>query len=140
MQVVTMPDNWYKCEAAKILNGTADMTPDQRGIYRTLLDILYDKGGCHAFNPRSLAARNNTSTRHFNKVMKYLIEEQKIVIYDDHFFNEKVFRTINSNFMTKKARNYCDLIFPHLNKNKDLVKGRSKETIEVKKDNTKKSG
>jgi len=130
-----MGDNWYKCEAAKVLNGTADMKPDQRGIYRTLLDILYDKGGCCAFNPQTLAARNNTTTRHFNRVADYLIEEKKIVIYDGYYFNEKVFLTINSVFMTEKARNYCKFLFPELFKNRGLATPRTKE-VRTKEDNT----
>lgn len=65
---------WFKFWTENFLAGVADLNPEQRGVYITLLALMYDREGPLAYDPQSLAARCNMTTRAFNRILAQLIE------------------------------------------------------------------
>lgn len=49
------PLDWYKCYPADWLKDTRDLTPEQRGIYRDIVDMIYLTGGAIPDNPKRIA-------------------------------------------------------------------------------------
>lgn len=78
---------YYRRYPEDALNGMADLSPAQRGVYNTLLDLIYAAGGEIEDNDQRLASRNNCSTRFFRKTKDELVALGKIWIVDGRIGN-----------------------------------------------------
>ena len=111
---------WYKRFPGDALTGMADLDPYERGVYGTILDILYDKGGCYAHDPARMAKRCGATTRKYNIVEKKLVDEGKLIILDGYIFNKRVLSQLKAEFISDLSLNYLVLILPNYKEIKDL--------------------
>lgn len=71
---------WYARNPQHALDGMADMNPEQRGIYNTLLDHIYLSGDRLRDKDHLRAAENNCDIRVYRRVKAYLLEHEKIAL------------------------------------------------------------
>lgn len=70
---------WYRRNPEKALFGMQDLTPEQRGVYNTIIDLLYLRNGDLEFAADSfLARRNNCDIRTYRRIKAQLISLGKI--------------------------------------------------------------
>ena len=81
---------WYKHEPAAWLGGVAKLTPEQRGIYQTILDLIYLHERPIDMDFRWLAGNCNCDTRIVKRVVGELVSLQKLGINaDGKLFNNR---------------------------------------------------
>jgi len=138
-------NNWFKCFPSDFLNGMSGLAPDERGIYASLIFMMYDQGGLLQYNKdprkgnsRALAFQCGTSTRHFNKVVERLIEGGKIVEKNGYISNKRVFTGILPVFISEISLKYLILMFPKWRNYNDLAWRKKLDAIIQKKINNKK--
>lgn len=80
---------WIKFYPSDWLHGTSVLSPVERGVYITLIAMMYDTGGPLPLNRKALARQCNCTPKLFNDTLASLIEMEKI--YEDvgTIFNEK---------------------------------------------------
>jgi len=71
---------WYKRDPSAALRGMRLLTPEQRGIYNTVLDLIYDSANELVDDDRFVAGNCNCDIRVYRRVKKSLIEAGKIYI------------------------------------------------------------
>lgn len=74
---------WYPRYTRDALVGMASLTPEQRGIYNTCLDLMYERGGPILDDARWLASANNCTMQAWRRVRKQLIDLKKFTLTDD---------------------------------------------------------
>ncbi|WP_051018507.1 DUF1376 domain-containing protein [Bartonella queenslandensis] len=74
---------WIKFYLYDWISDTYEMTPEQRGIYLTLLLRMYDKKEPLTDDFAMLSRFCNCSTRKFGNVVEYLIKIGKVTKTDD---------------------------------------------------------
>ncbi len=120
---------YYRSEPKKWLVGMATLTPEQRGVYRTLCDMMYDQGGfVPADDRQGLACSNRCSTRKFNKVLAELISLKKIIEIDGLLTNKTVLKTIKDKFILRLSLKKRILTKQEINESNDLEIVTSKES------------
>jgi len=136
---------WFKCFPSDFLNGIADLDEFERGIYISIILIMYDQGGSVVYetcpkngNAKSLARRCGTSTRRFNSTVKTLINDGKLIHREGRLFNKKVFKTILPGFISDLSLKYLVLIYPKWRNFNDLAWAKKLEARIQKKINNKK--
>lgn len=80
---------WYKRYPSDFIAGTLGLTAEQKGVYSTLLDLMYDRGAPIADDPVELARISGCSTRRFNVIKAELAERKKIVLRDGLISNAR---------------------------------------------------
>ena len=120
-----MTSVWYKRYPSDFLNGVADLSAEERGVYATLLDMMYDQRGSIADDPKRLARRCGCSTRRFNQVQTRLLACGKIVSFEGRLFNKRVFKSLKPQFISDLSLKYLVLIFPEWRKFNDLAWAKS---------------
>ena len=109
---VPMTAIWYKRYPADFLNGVADLSAEERGVYASLLDMMYDQGGSIIDDPRCLARCSGCSTRRFNQIRNRLLAREKLIHRDGRLFNRRVFKSLKADFISDLSLIYLVLIFP----------------------------
>jgi uncharacterized protein YdaU (DUF1376 family) len=96
-----MPNSapWFKFYPADFLASTTVLTPHQRGVYITLLCLLYDSDGEIKMSRATLAHYCRTDTRSLNKTIKLLVELDKLQIDDRGIIRNK---TVNSQIILRE--------------------------------------
>ena len=128
---------WYKRYPADFLNGVARLTAEERGVYDSLIDMMYDEGGSLPYfekarphqpgSPARLASACGTNTRRFNIILIRLIADEKVIHRYNRLFNERVFKQLNHDFISTLSLHYLVLIFPELHKIKGLAGAKKPE-------------
>ena len=70
---------WCRWYAGKWLNGVMTLTPEQRGVYDTLINIILDRGSCPAIED-DLIRICNCHRRKFRRIVAELIQKGKISV------------------------------------------------------------
>lgn len=71
---------WYKCYPSNFLRGCFGLTAEEIGVYRTIVDLIYDKGGPIDDSPADIARISGCSTRKFSIIRdKLLTMPEKLV-------------------------------------------------------------
>jgi len=107
---------WYKRYPSDFLNGVGDLSAEERGVYATLLDMMYDQGGSVIDDGKRLARRCGCSTRRFNQIKNRLIRDDKLVEFKGRLFNKRVFKSLLPEFISDLSLKYLVLIFPEWRK------------------------
>ena len=138
---------WYKRFPSDFLNGVARLTAEERGVYASLIDMMYDEGGSIPYmadarpdqpgSPSRLASTCGCSTRRFNIILKRLINDEKVIHRYDRLFNKRVFKQLNPDFISTLSLHYLVLIFPEWRKIKGLADAKNLEPRIHKKINKK---
>jgi len=122
---------WYKHYPSDFLHGVARMTAEERGIYASLLDMMYAQGGSIPYvkkarpdrpgSPARLASACGSNTRRFNIILERLLEDRKLIHKHGRLFNKRVFKELKHDFISTLSLHYLEIIFPELFKFKRLT-------------------
>lgn len=85
---------WIKFFPSDWLNGTIGLSGLEKGVYITLLALIYDRGGPIPNNPRLLARRCDVTPSQFSAAIKTLVEEGKLTVSAAEIFNKKAEKII----------------------------------------------
>jgi len=77
---------WHKHYHADALNGMAALPVDLRGVYYTILDLIYDRRGPLAESDSMMAARMCCSKAKWRKYRSALVASGKIEITEDGIY------------------------------------------------------
>lgn len=106
--------SWVKFDANEWYIGTRELSLNEKGLYATLIALMYKELKPLKFDIKRLARSCYCSVRTFEKILTSLIELGKIIVTEDgHLWNTKVNEEINS----------C---FDNLNKNTERAKQAAK--------------
>ena len=84
-----MTQPWYRRFPDNFLGGINGMTLEEKGAYGVVIDMIYQRGGPIADEPRYIAGICNCSVRKWNAIRARLIELGKLVVIDGHLMNER---------------------------------------------------
>lgn len=84
-----MTQPWYRRFPDNFLGGINGMTLEEKGAYAVVIDMIYQRGGPIADEPRYIAGICNCSVRKWNAIRTRLIELGKLVVIDGHLMNER---------------------------------------------------
>lgn len=131
-----MSDPWYRRFPDNFLGGINGMTLEEKGAYGVVIDMIYQRGGPIADEPRYIAGICNCSVRKWNAIRARLIELGKLYVVDGHLMNERA--GIELEKAAKVAREHAENgakggdksaeMRAEANKNKALVQARLKHT------------
>lgn len=85
---------WIKFFPSDWLSGTIGLTALEKGVYITILALIYDKGGPIVNNTKLLARRCDTTPAAFAAALKTLVEEGKLIVSSSEIFNKKAEKII----------------------------------------------
>lgn len=71
---------WVRWFASDFLNGVVDLDAEERGVYVTVLSLIFDRGAPIENDAAWLARRCGCSTRRFNKIRDRLVADGKLEI------------------------------------------------------------
>lgn len=72
---------------------TRDLTPEERGVYNDILELLYEKNRRLPDDPRNIAGFVGVSVRRWKQIREGLIEAGKLVVFGDYLSNPE-FETV----------------------------------------------
>ena len=84
-----MSDPWYRRFPDNFLGGINGMTLEEKGAYGVVIDMIYQRGGPIADEPRYIAGICNCSVRKWNAIRARLIALGKLYEIDGHLMNER---------------------------------------------------
>ena len=120
-----VPSDW--------LAGTAGMTPAERGIYITLVCLIYENAGPIERQDRRLARVCGCSASAFVRILEILIDEGKIMEVDDNFLtNDRCERQLRKRSeKSQKARRSVQKRWSATDKKRQR-KQRMRDTDEIR--------
>lgn len=84
---------WFKCFPQDLLNGMAGMPADERGIYISVLCLIYREGGPIRDDAREMAYNTGCTVKSWTKYRAALILHGKLYVVQvngrDHLMNER---------------------------------------------------
>lgn len=80
---------WYKRFPSNWLGGVIMLTAEERGVYDTLLELMYDRWATIRHEPKELARICGTSLRRFNVIFDKLVQLKKVTLVDGMISNER---------------------------------------------------
>jgi uncharacterized protein YdaU (DUF1376 family) len=80
---------WYRRFPDNFLGGTNGLTLEEKGAYSVVIDMIYQRGGPIADEPRYIAGICNCSVRKWNAIRQRLIVLGKLYVIDGHLMNER---------------------------------------------------
>lgn len=84
-----MSEPWYRRFPDNFLGGINGMTLEEKGAYGVVIDMIYQRGGPIADEPRYIAGICNCSVRKWNAIRARLIALGKLYEIDGHLMNER---------------------------------------------------
>lgn len=84
-----MSDPWYRRFPDNFLGGINGMTLEEKGAYSVVIDMIYQRGGPIADEPRYIAGICNCSVRKWNAIRARLLQLGKLYETDGHLMNER---------------------------------------------------
>jgi uncharacterized protein YdaU (DUF1376 family) len=80
-------DPWYRRFPDNFLGGINGMTLEEKGAYGVVIDMIYQRGGPIADEPRYIAGICNCSVRKWNAIRERLLHLGKLYVVDGHLMN-----------------------------------------------------
>ena len=87
---------WYKRYPSDFITGAIGLTAEQKGVYSTLLDLMYDRQRPITDDPIELGRICGCSTRRFKTIRTQLAEREKIILRDGLISNSRFEKQIAS--------------------------------------------
>lgn len=87
-----MSDPWFRFFPSDWLAGTSGLSAAERGVYITLLAMMYDHGGSIKRDDERLARRCGLPIVGFRRALEALIAENKILFVNGELVNERAKR------------------------------------------------
>lgn len=91
-------ETWIKFYPTAWLHGTRGLTAVERGVYITLLALMYDEQGPIKANRKLLARECKMTQKAFDEAFDSLLELGKLTIENDELFNEKTGKILSELF------------------------------------------
>lgn len=91
-----MSGHWIKFYPSDWLTGTIGLTAAEKGVYITILALIYDKGGPIPNNQKVLARRCEMTPAAFRDALSTLVSEGKLTVSADEIFNKKAEKIIEA--------------------------------------------
>lgn len=85
---------WVKVFPSDLLNGIVDLDAEQRGVYLTIMAMIWDRGAPLPDDAQWLARRCGTSTRGFRRVRDSLIAEGKLEMRNGFIANRRALESV----------------------------------------------
>lgn len=134
---------FYKAWPADFLSGSLSLTAEEKGVYRTLLDLMYDKWApvpsLGAKQRQYLARMCGCSTRSFGVILERLIALEKIDRDAMGLLSNGRFRQIAGDFSAntgdlsaEKTEKKSPINAAELGKNKGLQAPRARASLETR--------
>jgi uncharacterized protein YdaU (DUF1376 family) len=101
-----MAQPWYRRFPDNFLGGTNGMTLEEKGAYSVVIDMIYQRGGPIADEPRYIAGICNCSVRKWNAIRQRLISLGKLEASDGHLMNARA--EIELEKAAKAAREHAE--------------------------------
>lgn len=96
---------FYKRDPRRALRGMAKLNIEQRGVYQTLQDMIYDRGGPIEDDERFLAGQMMISIRKWRALRDQLLELGRIALTDDgRIFDETCLEVLEAFYETHQER------------------------------------
>lgn len=94
---------WVKFYASDWLAGTSGLTAAERGVYITIIALIYENGGPVSLDMTRLARRCGLPAGSFKRVLEALMTEKKLIETPDGITNERAEKEIGEreNLRTK---------------------------------------
>jgi hypothetical protein len=89
---------WYKRDPSAALAGMAQLNPKQRGIYGSLIDLLYARDGQLIDDDRMIAHAISVDIRAYRTIKTQLIAAGKLWLNHDGFLRVKRFDQVFQNY------------------------------------------
>lgn len=111
---------WIKFYASDWLNGARALSLQERGLYITLVAMMYDEGGPISGSDERFARLCGCKVSEFRKALSSLIAEKKIFKVDGGLWNDRVEKEIGK--ITKIAEKQSGNAKARWSKNADISK------------------
>lgn len=88
---------WVKFDPADFLNGVIGLDSQSIGIYIVILMLIYDNGGPIRYDDaavRKIARRSGARLDHFQKSIKILIDDRKLIVHEGMISNSRAEREL----------------------------------------------
>lgn len=85
---------WYRHFPSDFLDGVKALTPEDRGNYITVIDLIYQFGGRISDNAQWIAGQCNTTTRAWNRSRQRLLATGKLIATEGWLTNPRAIREI----------------------------------------------
>lgn len=102
---------WYRRNPSHALKGMKGLTPEQRGVYGTIIDLCYDRRSPLANDDVEMARECGCDVRRYRRIKAELLAMERIVvdveagiIYDERAVRELVKAQLYSESQAKRAR------------------------------------
>jgi len=80
---------WYKRDPTAALEGMANLTLEQRGVYNTILDLIYAKGGSVDDDPKFLCWWLRCDVRVWKRIRQDLLDANKLYLNGNTLRNRR---------------------------------------------------
>jgi len=84
-----MSDPWFKFFPSDFIAGTSGLSPAERGVYITLLCLIYEEDGAIPRDDGRLSRRCGAPKAAFTRILAELIEQSKITEKDGMLSNDR---------------------------------------------------
>lgn len=93
------------------LRGVANLAPDERGVYQTIIDLQYERRGPLPDDDEWLARQNNCPLRTYRRIKQKLIEKGRLIVdaeagtlYDERAMRELASAGVMKETQAKRGR------------------------------------
>ena len=117
---------WYKRDPSAALRGMRSLTPEERGVYNTILDLIYDSANELIDDDRFMAGNCNCDVRVYRRVKKRLLHMEKLYVEGGYLRNRTADEAV-ATLLAKHISNRNAALIKHgklkakEKKNKDLA-------------------
>lgn len=95
---------WFKCFPTDWLEGTRDLTPEQRGIYFDCLCLIYEFERPLKDDDKWMSHQLHVSVRLWRSVRQALLDAGKLVLVDDGLSNVRADLELDSRLGQRRAK------------------------------------
>lgn len=99
-----MPDPWIKFYPSDWLAGTSGLTAAERGVYITIVAMIYEKGGPVTLDYTRLGRRCGVPAGTFRRILAALLDEGKLIETDEGLTNDRAQRELDRRKNEKVGR------------------------------------
>jgi uncharacterized protein YdaU (DUF1376 family) len=88
--------DWYKRDPSDALEGMRCLTPEERGVYNTILDLIYERDGNLPDDDRIIAGWAGCAVQRFRRIKNRLIELGKVIVRDGRLTNPRADKELSA--------------------------------------------
>lgn len=98
-------DHWYPRNAQDFFDGTRDLTPEQRGVYNDIVDLIYIYGGALRLSDRVIAGFLVIDIRKWTHIKRVLLDKKKLFLTPEGWLhNERAVEVLTARELANNRR------------------------------------